>query len=318
MSWRVSYSSRKILPCNRVSKLSTGEGNGSLYGTHPVHWYFSAGIPAIAGLLLPILLYDLSHSAQWSTGRTRLWLICGVYSVAHSFSSHKEFRFLLPILPLFCILSGERLGSLTKSISHGRVLLVGWLLANLVAVCYLGLIHQRAPIEVNRSILQLTSQEPRTYTIHYLMGCHSTPVLSHLHQPPARYLPWTLDCSPKCRADPEVTCESELFARDPLRFLDETYFGCDDDDEEEETCSNKSKINPDFLVIEADKLDKTRERLTTMGMNEVGRYTHGLSGVSFDSEFVQNDPTKLHIIGPVHLSVDQFVLFRNERIGYDS
>eukprot|EP00429_Kryptoperidinium_foliaceum_P046829 CAMPEP_0176125750 /NCGR_PEP_ID=MMETSP0120_2-20121206/63451_1 /TAXON_ID=160619 /ORGANISM="Kryptoperidinium foliaceum, Strain CCMP 1326" /LENGTH=44 /DNA_ID= /DNA_START= /DNA_END= /DNA_ORIENTATION= len=43
-------------------------------------------------------------------------------------------------------------------------------MANFLVVLYLGLIHQQAPIQVNRRVVELAMHEPQKYTIHYLMG----------------------------------------------------------------------------------------------------------------------------------------------------
>jgi len=151
-------------------------------------------------------------------------------------------------------------------------------LANLVAVLYLGMFHQRAPIEVNRRILEMVKHEARTYQVHYLMGCHSTPLLSHLHSPPAVIKPWALDCSPSCRADPTVECESERFLRHPEAFVESTYFHCSDI--EEGTCvSDLRRFYPDFLVVNSNEVPDIQLRIVTMGMKEVGRFINGISGL---------------------------------------
>ena len=71
---------------------------------------------------------------------------------------------------------------------------------------------------------------------------------------------------------------------------------------------------PDFLVIDSDKVAQTRERLSTMGLKEVDRFAHGLSGVFFESEPKSVTPEKTALLGPLHVSLDQFVLFMNDRI----
>jgi len=79
------------------------QGNGSLYGTHPFHWYFTAGVPALTGILFPVLIYDLLF-ARWNRASRNIWTVIAFYVIAHSASAHKEFRFLLPILPIISLL----------------------------------------------------------------------------------------------------------------------------------------------------------------------------------------------------------------------
>jgi hypothetical protein len=205
--------------------------------------------------------------------------------------------------------------------SSRRKFLVLGALANLIVVMYLGLLHQRAPIEVNRRIVELVKHEPQTYSIHYLMGCHSTPLLSHLHSPPIRFEPWALDCSPSCRKDPKTECESDLFSRDPGKFMEDTYFHCSDF--EEGTCVTDLRFfYPDFLVAHAGDIPAMRSRIATMGMKEVGRFVNGINGMSVVNKytlgshaFAKDSFSKLSFLGgSLVLSLDEFVLFENRQI----
>lgn len=324
-------------------------GNGSLYGTHPFHWYFTAGIPALTGMLLPVLVYDF-FSARTTTCQRRLWIIISCYVVAHSTSAHKEFRFLLPILPMFCLLAGTRLRAWTRRTTQSwklKLLLMSGILINLIAVLYLGLVHQRAPIDVNRAIVQAavassaaakskSSSNSKTYRIHYLMGCHSTPLLSHLHSsssigsdPEIRFDPWYLDCSPNCRADPNKECESDAFSRDPRRFVDLVY-GLPNDSPMEclvdggETCEAHLEAlvaaTPDFVVCYSRDLDKIRQVLHLMGMEERERFVHGINGLRLGDKFTvgagafANDefPTIHFPYSSLELSLEEMVLFQKK------
>ncbi|XP_060065292.1 GPI mannosyltransferase 3-like [Ylistrum balloti] len=70
-------------------------GGGSIYGNHPWHWYITQGYPVImATHLLPFIL-----GAYKAKNKVLLFLV--IWTIfAYSFISHKEFRFLMPILPL--------------------------------------------------------------------------------------------------------------------------------------------------------------------------------------------------------------------------
>lgn len=248
----------------------------SLYGTHPWHWYFTAGLPAVTGLLLPFGVYDLAccgyccccctdDNDHNNYGRRNLWIIILSYLVAMSTNAHKEFRFLLPIVPLWCVVSATHVrtfflggtgGGTAGALRHGRRrrrywLGTVWIAANAIAVLYLGLFHQSGPISVNREIVRrailasttephhtVHSHSPNILRIHYLTGaCHSTPLHSHLHMASAtRFETWHLDCSPECRAAGLRLCESEQFAANPRSFVRQAYHddhychGIDDDD----------------------------------------------------------------------------------------
>ncbi len=228
---------------------------------------------------------------------------------------------MLPILPLFCLLCGDRVRAFAEVSVMRRQLLVFGVLANLGVVTYLGLLHQRGPIEVNRRIVELVKHEPQSYSIHYLMGCHSTPLLSHLHSPPVHFEPWTLDCSPSCRADPNIQCESERFVRDPGKFMEDTYFHCSDF--EEGFCVTDLRIfYPDFLVANAGDLSDMQSRIATMGMKEVGRFVNGINGIRIASFFAigsegcsdKMTSTVNFLAGRIVLCLDEIVLFENRQI----
>lgn len=70
-------------------------GGGSYYGTHPWHWYITQGYPVImSSHLLPFIM-----GAWKAKNKVLLFLILWTVFI-YSFLSHKEFRFLMPILPV--------------------------------------------------------------------------------------------------------------------------------------------------------------------------------------------------------------------------
>lgn len=243
--------------------------NGSLYGTHPFYWYILEGLPAIAGVLTP---FYIVQSIQCWKGqdkkafRTLLAVIVS-YIVLHSISGHKEFRFILPILSFISILAGrcisKFLGEDSLSLQSRRkkgIVVITFFLLNYPHLAFLARIHQRTS-QVNRYITNhSTHTNKKDLSVHYLMGCHSTPVYSHLHvkreingkSSPMPIDVWYLDCSPRCRKDPYLTCESDYFSSDPSEFIRKRY-GL-----EKEECANidttcigdeMTKSIPDFIAI---------------------------------------------------------------------
>lgn len=346
-------------------------GNAALYGSHPWHWYLTAGIPAIAGLWLPFVVWDFrllfltnNNRDSLQFARWNVWTIIWVFTLAHSIAGHKEFRFLLPILPLFCLQAGVHVRSLTIWLSQKReagsaaqaaatlrfASIIPWLtlmaIPNLIALIYLGLFHQSAPISVNHKIAALGAAQaqstnkmitPATYSIHYLTGaCHSTPLHSYLHNGPnVRFDTWSLDCSPECRSSPEVVCESERFAKDPVGFVEKAYSSssggegeCANDDK---TCTavesqQDSRQPPTYLVTYSDYAWKLQSHLSSLGLQEVGRFSHGINGIRVGSVlktgdgYVGNGDTsdkeldatyrRVSLLGDfLELSIDEMVLF---------
>jgi GPI mannosyltransferase 3 len=218
-----------------------------LYGTHPGHFYFTTGIPVVSGLLLPFVLIEFAkllsrrrNVSSFSTGARNLWIIVMSYLLIMSGNAHKEFRFILPVLSLLCLLVGPSLQSFFFPLTHnGKNRTVRWSLMALfcfihaIAILYLGCYHQSGPIAIQRSLRSIAArrylyaksntanQASRSLSVYYWTGqCHSTPLLSHLHVSPLTFDTWSLDCSPKCRADPSVLCEVDHFQRDPAYFAE--------------------------------------------------------------------------------------------------
>lgn len=307
--------------CPDTSWRISTTGNGSLYGTHPVHWYFTSGIPAVTGVMLPFLV--VSIFSKWSNGERNLWIICLCYAVIHSVSKHKEFRFMLPILPIFCLIAGKKMRDLLWRSSRRTPLMVTVAVMNLLVFLFLGTVHQRGVIDVNRKIVELVKHEPQTYMVHYLLGCHSTPLLSHLHKPPIRFDTWTLDCSPECRSNTKAQCESDKFAENPEKFAEATYF-----QEggtcvlEEGTCVTDLLLKyPDYVVTKSEYLPKLKSRLVTMGMKEVARFTNGIDGIVLPgskvigSEFCSTGhSSQFSLLNTTSFCLDEIVLFESKGV----
>jgi len=278
------------------------QGNGSLYGTHHPLWYFFAGLPAISGALLPLFLVDAGMSfvegvcTAGHQARRDLALVIVSYVALHSLSAHKEFRFILPILPLVCVLSAHclthyiyciprvdqvsirtssRISAAWRRYVFGFIALV---LLNYPHLLFLAGVHQAGSVRINREIVARISDieapggKGQTYhpeySIHYLMGCHSTPLYSHLHVEGVRINAGTLDCSPQCRADPDMICESDLLYSDPHSFMNSRY--------------RERSFSPDFLVISEESLTSdVQSKLTNMGMVEVSKVKHEIDAICF-------------------------------------
>lgn len=179
--------------------------NGSaLYGTHPLYWYFVVGIPTVIGTMTPNLFYAVRFilsmwNKQTSRRRTHFALIsklfpliCCVWTVmVFSLNPHKEFRFLLPILPIFIIYCGIGLFDVFRSYpSVSKLVLILLVITNGFAGLFLSQFHQSASIEVmqwlNKEIYDKVEVESvygsyRDITVAMVLPCHSTPHYSYLH-----------------------------------------------------------------------------------------------------------------------------------------
>lgn len=251
----------------------------------------------------------------------------------HSISPHKELRFILTILPLMCVLAGRALTrfelrgnsvqsertKLTKLFfSRQRFLIVSSLIMNYPHLYYLCRFHQPASIDVNKYIstyilqehaerqnLSLTQLKASTkqYQVHYLLGCHSTPLYSHLHIRPSNMKDqitintWTLDCSPDCRSDPDRICESDAFLSNPLQFIDEycnlkdasssrcadegdsiDITVCDNFTSSPRNCPFRNCYLPDVIVIEGDAYDRLRNLISSIDFKEM-EFRQGIQSI---------------------------------------
>lgn len=208
---------------------------------------------------------------------------------------------------------------------YRRLILVFLLvIPNLVAILYLGTFHQGAPIQINQRIRQLLANNGKRderYSVHYLMGCHSTPLYSHLHVPSVSIDAWTLDCSPKCRASLDEVCEGDLFYRDAKQFVENVYnlaeskAGTCTSNDQQGYCSFPAKQVPDLLAVYSAEAFVLKGTLESMGLVQVDRFAQGMNGlrvgsIVFGDDFASDSFRRVNLLyGVVELSLDDMVLF---------
>ncbi|PON99261.1 GPI mannosyltransferase [Trema orientale] len=223
---RLIYGSWIIVPLNflKFNFLSSG---GDYYGTHKWHWYFSQGFTVMVLSFLPFSIAGILQSKEWKLSGLIAWVL-GLYSVL----GHKEFRFVLPVLPIALMFSGYSLATISISDSpsgkrkgYSNVsskcptkmqLAVFFLLAtNIPMALYMSLIHQRGTEDVMNHLSKEVLNE-KVKSILFLMPCHATPYYSTLH----RNIPMHfLDCTPS--DEKGIPDESDRFMMDPVGFTSE-------------------------------------------------------------------------------------------------
>ncbi|XP_076958345.1 mannosyltransferase APTG1-like [Bidens hawaiensis] len=223
---RLMYGSWVLVPLNflKFNFLSSG---GDYYGTHPWHWYFTQGFTVMIFTFLPFMAVGIVQSKNWKLLGLVLWVL-GLYSIL----GHKEFRFVLPVLPVALAFSGYSLAMLnpqyssnknikkptrirSKTVWKIRAAVIFLVATNLPMAIYMSMIHQRGTEDV-MNYLAKEAREGNVKSILFLTPCHATPYYSTLHQNlPMRFL----DCSPsevKGNLD-----ESDRFMMDPIGFITE-------------------------------------------------------------------------------------------------
>lgn len=146
---------------------------------------------------------------------SRLSWTCLIMPLTLSLISHKEVRFLYPILPFLHIISARPLSRfLLPHAPLSRRAVTGLLLLlNIALAAYVSQVHQRGVIDVlhylrhkHESRNALSSHPssspaaPLNTTVAFLMPCHSTPWRSHLVYPEINA--WALTCEPPLHMAP--------------------------------------------------------------------------------------------------------------------
>ncbi|XP_004309941.1 PREDICTED: GPI mannosyltransferase 3 isoform X1 [Fragaria vesca subsp. vesca] len=269
---RLMYGSWILVPLNflRFNFLSSG---GDYYGTHKWHWYFTQGFTVMVFTYLPFSIAGIMQSKQWKLSGLIAWVL-GLYSVL----GHKEFRFVLPVLPIALIFSGYALAELKSSISgcgqrkesadyHNKCpakmhLAIFFLLAtNIPMALYMSLVHQRGTEDVTY-YLSKEVVEGKVTDILFLMPCHATPYYSTVHRNlPMRFL----DCTPS--EEKGTPDESDRFMMDPVGFASEFA---------------KNWSLPSHIVIFDSEEKKLRDFLVSHSFKEIKRFFHAHFKVDHD------------------------------------
>ncbi|KAK4479430.1 hypothetical protein RD792_014944 [Penstemon davidsonii] len=214
---RQLYGSWVFVPLNflKFNFLSSG---GDYYGTHPWHWYMTQGFTVMLFTHIPFSLAGIIKSKKSKLSGLIAWVL-GIYSLL----GHKEFRFVLPVLPIALMFSGYSLANLRqhelskkkKRFPKLQMAVLFLLVTNLPMALYMSLVHQRGTEDV-MNYLSMEASEDRVKSILFLTPCHATPYYSTLHHNlPMRFL----DCTPS--EDKGIMDESDQFLMNPVGFATE-------------------------------------------------------------------------------------------------
>lgn len=251
------YYGQWTLPPFRFLYFNLAQSLAVFYGRNPWHYYLSQGYPLLLTTFLPfgiVGLYQsfsqlsdprqslLSRKIKYQLGNTAI-----VVPAILSLISHKEVRFIYPLLPLLHILAAYSITAffypcvsaspprLYHSLLPRRLLLVFLALATVALSFLTTTSHNTAPLSVmtylrHQYTRYYLSQPPSTstltpapsvMTVGFIMPCHSTPWRSHLVFPGIKG--WALGCEPPVglnaseRAD--YLDEADRFYADPVKFF---------------------------------------------------------------------------------------------------
>lgn len=209
------------------------------YGRSDWHYYLSQGYPLLLTTFLPLVFYGVYTSLRrFDTASPDFQLaatVC-VVTMIYSAISHKEVRFVYPLLPMLHVLGAKTLQSLRFSRRSKKLLLGGMVLLNIPVAYYASYVHQRGVVDV---IDHLRQSPTENFPVGFLMPCHSTPWISSLGHPPPSFFNaggeegnaremWALGCEPPVNipvADREAYLdEADEFYADPVVFV-KKYIG---------------------------------------------------------------------------------------------
>ncbi|KAL3278421.1 hypothetical protein HHI36_013743 [Cryptolaemus montrouzieri] len=206
-------------------KFNVLQDGASFYGALPWYWYMSFGLPAVLGVhLMPFILATLVILKHRKIHQNELAMLGTiVFTVAVlSFLPHKEFRFLLPILPLILYVTSRFLSVWSRKARELHLWLVAgiFLIGNIVPAYYLGMVHQRGTLDVMPHLREIAERDHVNTSFLFLMPCHSTPMYSHLHvNVSTRFL----TCNPNLNNSENYVDEVTLFYNDPNSWLRHNY-----------------------------------------------------------------------------------------------
>lgn len=241
------------LPPLRFLYFNVVQSLAAFYGTNRRDYYLTEGLPLLLTTTLPFAAVGLwqalraspnRHSRTASNSRisqsilrTFAWTVIVVILVL-SVISHKEVRFIYPLLPLLHILSAAPLSTFFRPFpprtATKKILLAALLALNLSLALYATQVHQRGVIDVlgflrrqhERQLQQHLAPSLRNVsvsdtTVAFLMPCHSTPWRSHLVHPGIKA--WALTCEPPldvpAAARGAYMDEADVFYADPEGWL---------------------------------------------------------------------------------------------------
>lgn len=95
--WRKAWT----YPEGQVFYFNTILNQSHHWGTHPYHTYFSQHLPKLLGLALPLSLYTLLFHRHSQPSFIGVASVLVVFVGVYSFLPHKEWRFIVYVVPFF-------------------------------------------------------------------------------------------------------------------------------------------------------------------------------------------------------------------------
>lgn len=251
------YYNQWTFPALRFLYFNVAQSLSVFYGSNPWHYYLTQGYPLLLTTFLPFGIIGLYQSLSTSSSTTttsrlpnlsrkilyQLSTTSLIVPTLLSLISHKEVRFIYPLLPPLHILAASpftsyflpALTSSHPSLTPRRLILISLALSSLSLALFTTTLHQTAPLSVlsylrSEYTANYLTQPPSTsglkpaettMTVSFLMPCHSTPWRSHLVFPGIRA--WALGCEPPVNLNASARAayvdEADRFYDNPTAWL---------------------------------------------------------------------------------------------------
>lgn len=242
------YYQKWTFPPLRFLYFNIAQSLAVFYGRNDWHYYLSQGYPLLLTTYLPFTVLGLYQSvikngisSTQAFIKHNLALTALLVPLTLSFISHKEVRFIYPILPILHVLTAPPIIRFFYPIPRSPadikyIILAFVLLLNIIIALLATTSHQPGPLSTiaylrkqytNHHLSQpppnsLLPPAPSTMTVGFLTPCHSTPWRSHLVHPGIKS--WALSCEPPIHLPPgplraTYLDEADQFYANPLAFL---------------------------------------------------------------------------------------------------
>jgi phosphatidylinositol glycan class B len=232
-------------PPYRFLHFNIAQNLAVFYGRNRWDYYVTEGLPLLLTTSLPFALYGMYRQIKPSSISSKnkatsnadpqigksLTLTVLFVTLCLSLISHKEVRFLYPLLPALNIIAAKPLSRFVHPRNSSKTALLAILMCvNIIIAFYTTQVHQRGVIDVtyflriNYEQIRALSGPAATSSVAFLMPCHSTPWRSHLVHPSIEA--WALTCNPP--VDVPITeragylDEADIFYADPVGWLERT------------------------------------------------------------------------------------------------
>ncbi|XP_076655940.1 phosphatidylinositol glycan anchor biosynthesis class B [Halictus rubicundus] len=198
---------------------------GDFYGTQHLMWYIFCGLPVLLGLYYIVFLlcvWQITKHPTYFHRQTVMLFTIGWTIFVYSLLSHKEFRFLLPLLPMLIFICTSCTFRINVKFAKTarKVFLALLIVTNIVPGVYFSTIHQRGSLDVMNILREEIADSNNETDILFLTPCHATPLYSHLHVNVSTKI---LTCEPNFYDSTNYVDEADTYFANPARWLSRRY-----------------------------------------------------------------------------------------------